>query len=102
MARTSERDAGLKAAIDNVGSICQLAWLLGLSQPTVSVWKRVPPHRVIRIKALTGVSRRVLGPDLYDVPSRRSFSRNLFKFVRAKDCGADLRLHSRRSSLRGC
>ena len=68
MTHTSKRDAGLKAAIDKAGSICQLARLLGLSQPTVSVWKRVPPHRVIQIEALTGVSRRVLRPDLFDVP----------------------------------
>lgn len=68
MARSSKRDAGLTAAIDRAGSICQLARLLGLSQPTVSVWRQVPPHRVIQIEALTGVSRRVLRPDLYDVP----------------------------------
>ncbi|MEQ1718796.1 MAG: Cro/CI family transcriptional regulator [Hyphomicrobium sp.] len=68
MARPPKRDAGLEAAIHSAGSICQLARLLGLSQPTVSVWRRVPPHRVIQIEALTGVSRRILRPDLYDVP----------------------------------
>lgn len=68
MARTTKRDAGLRAAIEKAGSICRLARLLGLSQPTVSIWRRVPSHRVIQIEALTGVSRRVLRPDLYDVP----------------------------------
>ena len=68
MSRASRRDAGLHAAIAAAGSIGRLARLLGLAQPTVSCWRRVPPHRVIRIEALTGVSRRVLRPDLYDVP----------------------------------
>ena len=68
MAQTHKRDAGLEAAIYRAGSICQLARALGLSQPTVSVWRRVPPHRVIEIEALTGISRRILRPDLYDVP----------------------------------
>lgn len=68
MTRTSNRDPGLLIAIDSMGGISQLARGLRLSQPTVSVWRRVPPHRVIEIEALTGISRRVLRPDLYDVP----------------------------------
>lgn len=68
MARTSTRDIGLRTAIARAGGIARLARLLGISQPTVSVWKRVPPHRVIQVEALTGISRRVLRPDLYDVP----------------------------------
>lgn len=68
MAPTSKRDAGLVIAIDRIGGISQLARALGLSQPTVSVWRRVPPHRVIEIEALTGISRRILRPDPYDVP----------------------------------
>jgi DNA-binding transcriptional regulator YdaS (Cro superfamily) len=62
------RDEGLEAAIARVGSIGRLARLLGLAQPTVSAWRRVPPHRVIEIERLTRVSRRLLRPDLYDVP----------------------------------
>ena len=70
MPRTTSRDPGLLAAITAAGSITSLARGLGLSQPTVSVWKRVPPHHVIAVERLTGVSRRVLRPDLYDVPER--------------------------------
>ena len=70
MARTTTRDAGLRQAIAAAGSIGCLARALSLSQPTVSVWRRVPPHHVIAVEALTGVSRRVLRPDLYDVPER--------------------------------
>ena len=68
MPRTSTRDRGLLAAITQAGGISRLARLLGLTQPTVSVWKRVPAHHVIDVEALTGISRRQLRPDLYDVP----------------------------------
>ena len=70
MSTISTRDPGLRAAIAAAGSISKLARNLDLSQPTVSVWKRVPPHHVIGVEALTGISRRVLRPDLYDVPER--------------------------------
>ncbi len=72
MAPTSKRDASLVIAIERIGGISQLARALGLSQPTVSVWRRVPSHRVIEIEALTGISRRILRPDLYDVPEPAS------------------------------
>ena len=68
MSRASNRDAGLTTAIARAGGVGALARLLGLSQPTVSCWKRVPPHRVIEIETSTGISRRILRPDLYDVP----------------------------------
>jgi DNA-binding transcriptional regulator YdaS (Cro superfamily) len=64
------RCQGLRAAIDAAGGVSALARLVGVSQPTVSIWTRIPPHRVIAIEALTGVNRRVLRPDLYDVPER--------------------------------
>jgi DNA-binding transcriptional regulator YdaS (Cro superfamily) len=66
--RTACRDAGLATAIEAAGGVGRLARMLGLSQPTVSIWKRVPPHRVIEVERLTGLSRRVLRPDLFDVP----------------------------------
>lgn len=68
MTTPSKRDAGLTMAIARAGGVGALARLLGLAQPTVSCWKRVPPHRVIEIEASTGISRRILRPDLYDVP----------------------------------
>ena len=68
MTRSSKRDAALIMALAHAGGVGALARLLGLSQPTVSCWKRVPPHRVIQIEASTGISRRILRPDLYDVP----------------------------------
>jgi TorA maturation chaperone TorD len=59
------RDTGLAEAIGAVGSVSELARRIGISQPSVSNWNRVPAERVIAVEALTGVSRTVLRPDLY-------------------------------------
>lgn len=64
-------DHGLQVAIAATGGISALARSLGLTQPTVSTWKRVPAHRVIQVEAVSGISRRILRPDLYDVPEPR-------------------------------
>lgn len=63
-----KRDAGLAAAIAAAGGVGKLAKALGLRQPTISAWTRVPAHHVIAIETLTRLSRRVLRPDLYDIP----------------------------------
>lgn len=42
-----------------------MARALGISQPSVSNWKRVPSERVVAVEAATGVPREVLRPDLY-------------------------------------
>jgi TorA maturation chaperone TorD len=59
------RDEGLMQAIDAAGGIVSLARKLGIAQPSVSNWTRVPPERVIAIEGATGVARGVLRPDLY-------------------------------------
>ncbi len=59
------RDRGLQSAIDAAGGIGALARLLGLAQPSVSGWTRLPVDRVIAVEAATGVSRSLLRPDLY-------------------------------------
>jgi TorA maturation chaperone TorD len=59
------RDAGLNRAIDAAGGIAQLARKIGIAQPSVSNWSRVPAERVIAVEAATGVSRKQLRPDLY-------------------------------------
>lgn len=38
---------------------------LGIKQPSVSSWAKVPADRVLAIEALTGVTRTALRPDLY-------------------------------------
>jgi TorA maturation chaperone TorD len=60
------RDAGLSRAIDAAGGVAQLARKIGIAQPSVSNWSRVPAERVIAVEAATGVPRRVLRPDLYN------------------------------------
>lgn len=59
------RDAGLKLAIDAAGGVAELARNIDIAQPSVSNWNRVPAQRVIAVEAATGVSRKVLRPDLY-------------------------------------
>src|ERR1700694_3094725 len=63
------RDAGLDRAIDAAGGIAQLARKIGIAQPSVSNWNRVPAQRVIAVEAATGVSRKQLRPDLYSEPA---------------------------------
>ncbi|QIG91226.1 MULTISPECIES: Cro/CI family transcriptional regulator [unclassified Bradyrhizobium] len=59
------RDAGLERAIDAVGGVAQLARKIGIAQPSVSNWNRVPAQRVIAVEIATGVPRKILRPDLY-------------------------------------
>jgi TorA maturation chaperone TorD len=59
------RDDGLDRAIDAAGGIAQLARKIGISQPSVSNWTRVPAQRVVAVETATGVSRNELRPDLY-------------------------------------
>jgi TorA maturation chaperone TorD len=59
------RDAGLEEAIRAAGGVGALAQKIGISQPSVSNWSRVPADRVISVESVTGVARDVLRPDLY-------------------------------------
>lgn len=59
------RDAGLDQAIGAAGGVASLARAVGVAQPSVSAWSRVPAARVLAVEALTNVSRFVLRPDLY-------------------------------------
>lgn len=60
------RDEGLARAIEAAGGVGALARGLGISQPSVSAWSRVPADRVIAVERVTGVRREALRPDLYD------------------------------------
>ncbi|WP_424629411.1 Cro/CI family transcriptional regulator [Bradyrhizobium sp. SYSU BS000235] len=59
------RDAGLEQAIKAAGGVASLARAVGISQPSVSLWSRIPAERVLTIEALTSVPRFILRPDLY-------------------------------------
>lgn len=60
------RDQGLEEAIRAVGGVSELSRRLGISQPSVSNWDRIPAERVLSVEAATGVARAVLRPDLFD------------------------------------
>ena len=59
------RDPGLEEAVRAVGGVSELARQIGISQPSVSNWDRVPAERVLVVESATGVDRKILRPDLY-------------------------------------
>src|SRR3954449_6637892 len=61
----SMRDAGLEQAIRAAGGVASLARAIGIAQPSVSAWSRIPAERVLAVEAFTRVERSVLRPDLY-------------------------------------
>ncbi|MGD9923076.1 MAG: Cro/CI family transcriptional regulator [Pseudorhodoplanes sp.] len=66
------RDSGLDEAIRAAGGVSELARRIGISQPSVSNWDRVPAERVIAVEQATKVSRAVLRPDLYGETASRT------------------------------
>jgi cell division protein FtsQ len=62
-------DLGLREAIRAAGGVTELARRVGVSQPSVSNWSRVPSERVLAVEAATGIARTVLRPDLYAAAS---------------------------------
>jgi TorA maturation chaperone TorD len=59
------RDHGLTEAIRAAGGVGALARKIGIAQPSVSEWTRVPAERVLAVEAATRVDRALLRPDLY-------------------------------------
>jgi len=59
------RDLGLQQAIQAAGGVSELARKIGISQPSVSNWSRIPAERVATIEEITGVNRAMLRPDLF-------------------------------------
>jgi TorA maturation chaperone TorD len=66
------REQGLSEAIRAAGGVAQLARRVGISQPSISNWNRVPAERVLSVEAITGVDRAILRPDLYGTQSMSS------------------------------
>jgi len=60
------RDPGLEQAVRAVGGVSELARQIGISQPSVSNWDKVPAERVLVVESATGVDRKILRPDLYE------------------------------------
>jgi len=59
------RDPALVQAIHAAGGVGALARKVGIAQPSVSNWTRVPAERLAAVEAASGVHRTVLRPDLY-------------------------------------
>lgn len=59
------RDPGLHAAIEATGGVTELARRIGIAQPSVSNWDRIPADRILAVETATGVPRMRLRPDLY-------------------------------------
>src|SRR6202035_142459 len=102
------RDAGLEEAIRAAGGVGALAQKIGISQPSVSNWARVPAERVVSVDAATGVTRTVLRPDLYgaassatvdDVDAARATEYALLSVLLARAPDADML--ARLARLRG-
>jgi TorA maturation chaperone TorD len=62
-------DRGLQEAIRAVGGVTELARRIGISQPSVSNWARVPAERVLQVENASGIARTILRPDLYAEPN---------------------------------
>ncbi len=56
------RDAGLQAALQAAGGTSALARKLGVAQPSISGWTRVPAERVVAVEAATGILVMCCGP----------------------------------------
>jgi TorA maturation chaperone TorD len=104
------RDLGLEEAIRVAGGVGALARKIGISQPSISNWSRVPAERVVAVEAVTGVSRATLRPDLYgehpgmvgdpdDVDAARAQEYALLSVLLAR--APDRALLERLASLRG-
>jgi TorA maturation chaperone TorD len=104
------RDQGLDQAIRAVGGVTELARRIGISQPSVSNWERIPAERVRLVEAATGVARSVLRPDLFgfeavdmrapdEVDAARAQEYALLATLLAS--APDTRLMSRLARLRG-
>lgn len=59
------RDSGLEQAIKAAGGVASLARAIGIAQPSVSNWTRIPAERVLAVEALTNIPRFILRPDIY-------------------------------------
>ena len=55
----------LETAIRAVGTAQKFAEAIGVTPQAVSQWRRVPVARVLKVEAVSGVSRHDLRPDIY-------------------------------------
>jgi TorA maturation chaperone TorD len=70
------RDAGLEQAIKTAGGVASQACSIGVAQPSVSAWSRIPAERVLAVEAMTRVQRCVPRPDLCGPPEDQVSSKS--------------------------
>ena len=103
------RDPGLQQAINAAGGVSELARKIGIAQPSISNWSRIPAERVASVEQVTGVDRALLRPDLFagtstvsdvdETDAARSQEYALLSALLARAPDADLL--SRLAGLRG-
>ena len=79
------RDAGLELAIKAAGGVGSLARGLGIAQPSVSAWSRIPAERVLAAYHKAGgghdrdpaLAERRPGPNVSQAPAPYSGEPNL-------------------------
>src|SRR2546430_16816746 len=59
------RDSGLEQAIKATGGAASLARGIGIAQPSVSAWSRIPAEGGLAVEAMAQVSREILPTDVY-------------------------------------
>ena len=79
------RDSGLDEAVRAAGGVSELARQIGISQPSVSNWTRVPAERVVAVETATGVDRKILRPDLYGEPQVNAVAGDEVAAARAQE-----------------
>ncbi|HEV3371954.1 MAG TPA: molecular chaperone TorD family protein [Xanthobacteraceae bacterium] len=79
------RDMGLDEAIRAVGGVRALARKIGISQPAISNWPRVPAERVLSVEAASGIDRAILRPDLFAQPAATAGGADEVDAARARE-----------------
>jgi len=79
------RDPGLEHAVRAAGGVSELARQIGISQPSVSNWNKVPAERVLLVEAATGIDRKILRPDLYQSSGQPSPANDEVAAARAQE-----------------
>lgn len=67
-----ERDSGVNLMIGKAGGVSALAKFVGVRQPTVSTWKRIPTKYVEKLAGHFQVDPALIRPDLYGKPKDKS------------------------------
>ena len=64
---TAKESTSLQKAIDNAGSVSDLASLISVTPQSIVHWRNrgIPAKRVLDIERATGISRHELRPDIY-------------------------------------